>query len=89
MSFEDLKDLASPHWNNLTEGAKMIYKNKAKPSNGIASLPAAVNPNNQDQIDAHQRQAKHEVIIEEVRLLVQNAYDIDGKFWQHPERCFY
>lgn len=80
MPFEDLKGLASPHWNNLSEEDKKIYKEKAKPSNGIPSLPAAFNPNNQAQIEARLRQAKHEAITEEVRLLIQNAYDMNGKF---------
>lgn len=80
MPFEDLKDIASPHWNKLSEEDKKIYKEKAKPSNGIPSLPAAFNPNNQAQIEARLRQAKHEAITEEVRLLIQNAYDMNGKF---------
>lgn len=80
MPFEVLKDIASPHWNKLSEEDKKIYKEKAKPSNGIPSLPAAFNPNNQAQIEARLRQAKHEAITEEVRLLIQNAYDMNGKF---------
>lgn len=80
MPFEDLKVLASPHWNNLSEEDKKIYKEKAKPSNGIPSLPAAFNPVNQAQIEARLRQAKHEAITDEVRLLIQNAYDMNGKF---------
>lgn len=77
LPFEDLKDIVSIHWNELTEDQKQMYKTKAKPSS--ISLPS-FNPNNQALIDSERRQNRHEIMMDEVRILVQNAFDMGSKF---------
>lgn len=86
MAFEDLIKIVNPHWQELSEEKKQFYKNKAK---GRENLP--IDPNQEQkpklpmnmkpaELEALIKNEKQESMMEEVRKLVQNAYELGRKF---------
>jgi hypothetical protein len=80
VAFEDLIDIVKPHWEGLSEEAKQKYKNKAKGIEGSASSnEVRKQPLKPAEVEALQRKEKHETMMDEVRKIVQNAYDLGRK----------
>ena len=80
MAFDDLKDIVSPFWNDLPYEKKEFYKNKAK---GNEHWPIGekkpILPQKPAELAALLLKEKQETMMEEVRQLVQNAYELGRK----------
>lgn len=80
MAFEDLKDIVSPHWNDLPYEQKEAYKNRAKGTTSTTTEERKpVLPQKPEEARLMLIKEKERTMMEEVRELVQNAFDLGSE----------